>query len=160
MPLERWIWTLIWWNTQHINGEKGLKKTINQISNFCQKIGPLKFNILNVLQMYTIKIDKLSEMTKSAVRCLRTWVWPEPKAWHAAWTIFFSKTSSTGVKHITSGRDQMYMLKRLFDHNRKYSSLVDCYFWTLNLWILCAFNTLTYALVNGKIYNGICFKIC
>ena len=37
MPLERWIWTLIWWNTQHINGEEGLEKTINQISNFCQK---------------------------------------------------------------------------------------------------------------------------
>ena len=44
------------------------------------KIGPLKFNILNVLQLYTIKIDKLSEMTKSAERCLRTGVWPEPKA--------------------------------------------------------------------------------
>ena len=57
-----------------------MEKTINQISNFCQKIGPLKFNILNVLQLYTIKIDKLSEMTKSAERCLRTGVWPEPKA--------------------------------------------------------------------------------
>ena len=59
---------------------KGWKTQLIKFPTFVKKIGPLKFNKLNVLQLYTMKIDKLSEMTKSAERCLRTWVWPEPKA--------------------------------------------------------------------------------
>ena len=56
---------------------KGWKSQMFKLPTFGKKIGPLK---LKVLLLYTVKIDKFSEMTKSAVRCLRTWVWPEPKA--------------------------------------------------------------------------------